>query len=105
MMQIVINISDFEYELLKKGKLSEENIRNHILSGIVLPRNHGDLIDRGLVRDYCQRLIDVERKQGTDVMNYGQERVNQTEAIMAHVESEFLCPTVVPAHWEKEIEF
>lgn len=30
-------------------------------------------------------------------MNYGLERVNQTKAIMFHVESECLCPTLVPA--------
>ena len=44
-----------------------------------------DLIDRDKVIEYCLKLIDVERKQGTDVMNYGQERINQTDTIIAFV--------------------
>ena len=46
-----------------------------------------DLIDRDKVIEYCLKLIDVERKQGSDVMNYGQERINQTDAIIAFVEN------------------
>ena len=46
-----------------------------------------DLIDRDEVIEYCLKLIDVERKQGTDVMNYGQERINQTDTIIAFVEN------------------
>ena len=45
-----------------------------------------DAIDRDALIDYCLKLIDVERKQGSDVMNYGQERVNQTEAIIDYIE-------------------
>lgn len=46
-----------------------------------------DLIERDKVIEYCLKLIDVERKQGSDVMNYGQERINQTDAIIAFVEN------------------
>ena len=53
-----------------------------------------DCISRKEVLDYCQRLIDVERKQKSDVMNYGRERVNQTEAVQFYVE--FLCKSVTP---------
>lgn len=46
-----------------------------------------DLIERDKVIEYCLKLIDVERKQGSDVMNYGQERINQTDTIIAFVEN------------------
>jgi hypothetical protein len=60
-----------------------------------------DAISRKAVIDYCNRLIDVEKKQGTDIMNYGQERVNQTEAILFFVESDVLCPGVLPERTEE----
>lgn len=50
------------------------------------PQGEVDAIDRDALIDYCLKLIDVERKQGSDVMNYGQERVNQTEAIIDYIE-------------------
>ena len=40
----------------------------------------------GDMRQYCESLIEVEKKQGTDEMNYGQERVHQTEAILHHLD-------------------
>jgi hypothetical protein len=45
-----------------------------------------DLISRKAAIDYCYQLINVEHQQGSDEMNYGQERVNQTEAILHHLE-------------------
>ena len=45
-----------------------------------------DLILRKAAIDYCYQLINVEHQQGSDEMNYGQERVNQTEAILHHLE-------------------
>ena len=45
-----------------------------------------DLISRKEAIDYCYQLINVEHQQGSDEMNYGQERVNQTEAILHHLE-------------------
>ena len=53
-----------------------------------------ELIDRQLVIDKCKRLIEVEQKQGTDVMNYGRERVNSYDCILEFVESDYLVPTV-----------
>lgn len=50
-----------------------------------------EYIDKQIILDRCQRLIDVERKQGSDVMNYGRERVNQTEVIMEYIE--YMTPT------------
>lgn len=50
-----------------------------------------EYIDKQMILDRCQRLIDVERKQGSDVMNYGRERVNQTEVIMEYIE--YMTPT------------
>ena len=45
-----------------------------------------DLISRRAAIDYCYKLINAEHQQGSDVMNYGQERVNQTETILHHLE-------------------
>ena len=45
-----------------------------------------DLISRQAAIDYCYQLINVEHQQGSDEMNYGQERVDQTETILHHLE-------------------
>ena len=45
-----------------------------------------DLISRQAAIDYCYQLINAEHQQGSDEMNYGQERVNQTETILHHLE-------------------
>ena len=45
-----------------------------------------DCISRQAAIDYCYQLINVEHEQGSDEMNYGQERVNQTETILHHLE-------------------
>lgn len=45
-----------------------------------------DCINRQDAIDYCYQLINVEHQQGSDEMNYGQERVNQTETILHHLE-------------------
>lgn len=52
-----------------------------------------DLIERQMAIDYCYQLINVEHQQGSDEMNYGQERVNQTETILHHLE---LMPSAQP---------
>ena len=46
-----------------------------------------DLIERQEAIDYCYQLINVEHQQGSDEMNYGYERVNQTETILHHLEN------------------
>ena len=57
----------------------------------------GDLISRKAVIDLLNRLIEVERKQGTDVMNYGRERVNAYESILDEIESDYLFPSITSA--------
>jgi hypothetical protein len=52
-----------------------------------------DTISRQQAIDYCYQLINVEHQQGSDEMNYGQERVNQTETILHHLE---LMPSAQP---------
>lgn len=53
-----------------------------------------DFISRQTVIDHINRLIDVEKKQGTDDWGYGRERVNAYEAMLHMVESEYLHPSV-----------
>lgn len=52
-----------------------------------------DLISRKAAVDYCYQLINVEHQQGSDEMNYGHERVNQTETILHHLE---IMPSAQP---------
>ena len=61
-----------------------------------------DYINRDTLIDYLLKLIDVERKQGSDVINYGQERINQTDAILAYVENMPHADVVEAKHgkWE-----
>ena len=56
----------------------------------------GDYISRQAVIDHINRLIDVEKKQGTDDWGYGRERVNAYEAMLHFVKSEYLYPSVEP---------
>ena len=64
-MQIVIDIPESLYRFYKTligyGKLKvEEDILGRLLNdGIVLPKGHGDLIDRSLE---ARKFIDVEHK-------------------------------------------
>jgi hypothetical protein len=68
-----------------------------------------DYISRQAAIDYCRQLINVEHQQGSDEMNYGQERVNQTETILHHLE---IIPSVQPktgqpktGHWVSHSEY
>ena len=45
-MQIVIDLSDEEYEKNKKNRCDYHTLCMAIKNGIPLPKNHGDLIDR-----------------------------------------------------------
>ena len=60
-MQIIINIPDTTYEKMKiikeKGTYEEEYLKQIILDGTPLPKNHGDLIDRNELLD-CSYEID-----------------------------------------------
>lgn len=62
-----------------------------------------DAISRQAVLDKLNRLIEVERLQGTDEMGYGRERVSAYECMIHAVESEYLYPTIQPqpktGHW------
>lgn len=55
--------------------------------------NNSDCISRQEAIDYCCQLINVEHQQGSDEMNYGHERVNQTETILHHLE---IMPSAKP---------
>ena len=61
-----------------------------------------DCISRQAVLDKLNRLIEVERLQGTDEMGYGRERVSAYECMIHAVESEYLYPSVTPQQTESE---
>lgn len=87
-MSILLNgdIKEGEYKLIKTTNgwvLDGEDIA---YAGVDILQEEADAIDRNTLIDYCLKLIDAERKQGSDVMNCGQERINQTEVIINYVE-------------------
>ena len=55
-----------------------------------------DLISRQAVIDHINKLIEVEKKQGTDDWGYGRERVNAYEAMIHFVENKYLYPSIEP---------
>ena len=55
-----------------------------------------NLISRQAVIDRINKLIEVEKKQGTDDWGYGRERVNAYDAMLHMVKSEYLYPSVEP---------
>lgn len=67
-----------------------------------------DCISRQAVIDRINKLIEVEKKQGTDDWGYGRERVNAYEAMLHFVKSEYLHPSVEPERktgkWIKAID-
>lgn len=129
-MQIVIDIPDGCYEELNNGQFPVQDAYRLVAwinNGTPLPegaeiltkeaysdlcvraadvpdKNVGELISRQAVIDRINRLIEVEKKQGTDDWGYGRERVNAYEAMLHMVESEYLHPSVEPerkpGHWE-----
>ena len=64
-MQIVIDIPEMAYNLLKSDEtidwLDAENILGSIAEGIVLQKGHGDLIDRDMCLEMkCRDLVDAD---------------------------------------------
>lgn len=55
-----------------------------------------DAISRKAVLDKLNKLIEVERLQGTDEMGYGRERVSAYECMIHSIKSEYLYPSVNP---------
>ena len=99
-MKIVIDISEEVYNSIQDNDycgISNADMYNAVKNGTPLPKGHGDLISRQAVIDMLNRLIEVERKQGTDVMNYGRERVNAYESILDEIESDYLFPSIPSA--------
>lgn len=100
-IELVIKISEKVYNALTHvefdANLVTDEMRKSIANGTPLPvTNAGDLISRQAVIDRINRLIEVEKKQGTDDWGYGQERVNAYEAMLYFVKSEYLYPSVEP---------
>ena len=71
------------------------------------PNKCEDVISRQAVLDKLNRLIEVERLQGTDEMGYGRERVSAYESMIFEIESEYLYPSVTPqpkSEWQQDHE-
>lgn len=106
-MKILIDISAEDFEKVKCGRGAVSMMRRAIIHGTPLPDTNSNLqltcnqlatdcISRQAVIDRINKLIEVEKKQGTDDWGYGRERVNAYEAMLHFVKSEYLYPSVEP---------
>ena len=99
-MKLIIDIPEEVYKSIQDNDycgISNSDMYNVVKNGTPLPKGHGDLISRQAVIDMLNKLIEVEQKQGTDVMNYGRERVNAYESILDEIESDYLFPSMPSA--------
>jgi len=111
------NISDIDKEFLKKAKealqqepcdkcvySTREGCQYDDITEAIPPfKTSDDAISRQAVLDKLNRLIEVERLQGTDEMGYGRERVRAYESMIFEIESEYLYPPATSqpkmGHW------
>ena len=77
-------------------KHTEERTGTHVCDCISRETHACDCISRQAVLDRINKLIEVEKKQGTDDWGYGRERVNAYETMLHMVENEYLYPSVEP---------
>ena len=83
-MQIVIDISEEEYELCKKQWDTEclDALMIAVKYGIPLPKGHGKIIDYGYVVDAIDDWINAEEYRYTDATDYLRKRVANTPTII-----------------------
>ena len=93
----VLNWVDYMLKSNPCMNVEDRNMFNAIKYYITEKQTDGDLISRQAVIDMLNKLIEVEQKQGTDVMNYGRERVNAYESILDEIESDYLFPSMPSA--------
>ena len=93
-MKIVIDIPEEVYKCVMDGTYCG-TLYEELKNGVPVD-TCGDCISRQAVVDRINRLIEVEKKQGTDDWGYGRERVNAYEAMLHFVESEYLYPSIEP---------
>lgn len=98
-IQLMYALPDDEVERIMRLKLNrlKERMEQNANVGKMSEKTDGDLISRQAVIDMLNKLIEVEQKQGTDVMNYGRERVNAYESILDEIESDYLFPPMPSA--------
>ena len=82
-MEIVIKIDEKDYQSLKDGRIPF-NVLDVIMNGTILPKGHGDLIDRGELKTHF-----IGTEQGTDLEVYLEPTIiNAPTIIEADAESE-----------------
>ena len=93
-MKLVIDIPKEVYKCVMDGTYCG-TLYEELKNGAPVD-TRGDCISRQAVIDRINKLIEVEKKQGTDDWGYGRERVNAYEAMLHFVKSEYLHPSVEP---------
>ena len=100
----VVNVNDVLEILYKYGKyifVTDEKRYSSMVDEIanlkaLEQKPCDDCISRQAVLDKLNRLIEVERLQGTDEMGYGRERVSAYESMIFEINSKYLYPSVNP---------
>ena len=95
-MQIVIDIPEDEYNIVKYGQYGNINIdivRKAIAKGTPLPKGHGRLIDADALE---KKMRDREKELGYDRAIW--------ESSVVSVVLDMLAPIIIPADTESEDE-
>lgn len=98
-MQIVIDIDDDVYNDIKSGK----NITNIILNGTILPKNHGDLIDRDVLLEELTESDKTHAENSREeVLLYRNRRIIREQPIIIKADKNI---TYQPVDDYKECNF
>lgn len=88
-MQIVIDIPDHLYNVIKNKECTNKNVLTKAVeNGTPLPKNHGEIIDYGYVVDAIDDWVNAEEYKYTNATDYLRKRVANT-------------PTIIPADAER----
>ena len=89
-MQIVIEMTEDDYKKVQDGRAAVTVMRNAIRNGKVLPKGHGDLVDRNELLGYIDSMQSWLNENGYRVIR----RVKLTDYIQVSL------PTIIEADKE-----
>lgn len=84
-MQIVIDISEKQYEIAKEyvETVDDKNsLAKAIVNGTLLPKGHGRLIDYGYVVDAIDDWVNAEEYRYTNATDYLRKRVANVPTVI-----------------------
>lgn len=84
-MQIVIDISEKQYEIAKEYVETvddKSSLAKAIVNGTLLPKGHGRLIDYGYVVDAIDDWVNAEEYRYTNATDYLRKRVANVPTVI-----------------------